>query len=214
MKDMAVLDTFVNVYLSTELSKVIEERLKFSKYLINPNKFHFTKLVRVFAIVIVAAKCWLGKLTVKRFLQRFSSGEKNVSHLKVVQMDQESNTLFAVLSDEDLQYSKNYFFKKATEEVKSYTHPKHYDKFSEERDNILYYVGRVTNSDITFDGNFTEKMLDLADKSFVVPIIDSKSPLAYSIMNDVHWNDPDAKHRGVETTIRAVLSIAYKLNVG
>ena len=56
-------------------------------------------------------------------------------------------------------------------------------------------------------------MLDLSGKSFVVPIVDAKSPLAYSIVNDVHWNDPDAKHRGVETTIRAVLSTAYILNV-
>ena len=42
-----------------------------------------------------------------------------------------------------------------------------------------------------------------------MPIVDKHSPLAYSIINDVHWNDPTAKHSGVETVLRYTLNQAY-----
>ena len=82
-----------------------------------------------------------------------------------------------------------------------------------EKDNIIYYTGRVSNCDISFEGDITNKMLDLSRKSFIVPIIDSNSPLAYSIINEVHWYCPSAKHKGVETTIRTIMTIAHILNV-
>ena len=45
----------------------------------------------------------------------------------------------------------------------------------------------------------TEVMVDLSNSSFSVPLIEKNSPLAYSIINEVHWNDKVAKHAGVET---------------
>ena len=199
------------VCLTTELTKTIQERLRFSNYLINPNKFDFTKVVRIHGIVIRASKRWLSRIG--RTLVRFSSEDStDPTTDDFIQYDQSTSKFFAILHDKDIQYSKNYFFMKATEELKSFTHPKHYEKFSEEKGGILYFVGRIMNNDFSFADDFSQKMLDLTAKSFVVPIVDSKSPLAYSIVNDVHWNDPDANHRGVETTMRAVMSIAYILN--
>ena len=59
----------------------------------------------------------------------------------------------------------------------------------------------------------TDKMLDLSKDSFIVPIVDRHSPLAYAIANHFHWDDDTVKHRGVETTIRAIMSVAHILKV-
>ena len=40
-------------------------------------------------------------------------------------------------------------------------------------------------------------------------MIDKYSPLAYALINEVHWYDDDAKHAGVETCLRSVLKLAY-----
>ena len=56
-------------------------------------------------------------------------------------------------------------------------------------------------------------MLDLSKTKFVVPIIDRNSPLAYAIVNQVHWFDKSVMHSGIETTLRAVAAIAHIINV-
>ena len=52
-------------------------------------------------------------------------------------------------------------------------------------------------------------MLDLSQSTFFVPIIDRYSPIAFSIVNFIHWNHPTAKHTGVETVHRYVTQIAH-----
>ena len=52
-------------------------------------------------------------------------------------------------------------------------------------------------------------MQDLASTSFCVPVTDKHSPLAYSIINEVHWHSQVARHSGVETTWRYVLKTAF-----
>jgi hypothetical protein len=42
-----------------------------------------------------------------------------------------------------------------------------------------------------------------------VPITDKHSPIAYSIVNEVHSHHPDVKHSGVETILRHVQLVAY-----
>ena len=44
-------------------------------------------------------------------------------------------------------------------------------------------------------------MLDLSATSFCVPLIDKHSPIALSIISDVHWNS-QSSHTGIETTLR------------
>ena len=197
-----------SVYLNSEFSRTIRELLQFSRYAIDPNRYYFSKVVRVFAVVIKVAHVWLSKI--KRQLNRFNMNDSLDLHK--IKTDKQLKP-YIILSDDDIQQSKNYFFKKGTDEVKSYVHPKHYTKFSVEKDGILYFVGRVSNADISIAGEYSEKMIDISNKSFVVPIIDSNSPLAFSIVNDVHWNHPDAMHKGVESTVRVVMTIAYILNV-
>ena len=45
--------------------------------------------------------------------------------------------------------------------------------------------------------------------SFCVPLVEKYSPLAYAIINEVHWYNDDAKHSGNETVLRNVQKIAY-----
>jgi len=54
----------------------------------------------------------------------------------------------------------------------------------------------------------TSVMKDLCSTSFCVPIIDKHSPIAYSIINEIHWYS-EVKHQGVETVWRHVLKTAF-----
>ena len=58
----------------------------------------------------------------------------------------------------------------------------------------------------------TDAMIDLSSTSFCVPIVDAHSPIAYSVVNDIHWNHEVANHRGVETVYRYVLQQCYIIN--
>ena len=41
-------------------------------------------------------------------------------------------------------------------------------------------------------------MEDFSAAAICVPIVDKHSPLAYAIINDIHWNDKVAQHSGME----------------
>ena len=51
--------------------------------------------------------------------------------------------------------------------------------------------------------------LDLSMNSFFVPLVDKYSPVAYAIVNEVHWFDFDVFHSGNETVLRNVSKIAH-----
>ena len=74
---------------------------------------------------------------------------------------------------------------------------------------ILYYTGRILSSQ-KFHGKLTlsDVSLDLTSASFCVLITDNKSPFAYSVVNETHWYNNDAKHSGVEIVLRYTRKIA------
>lgn len=88
-----------------------------------------------------------------------------------------------------------------------------YENISFEKDNILYFTGRVLLDDITFKCKMTNAMIDLSTGTFIVPIVEKYSPLAFSIMNETHWYDPTVKHSGVESTIRSTMTLVHILGV-
>ena len=55
----------------------------------------------------------------------------------------------------------------------------------------------------------SDVMFDLSKTTFCVPITDKHSPIAYSIVNEVHSHHPDVKHLGVETILRHVQLVAH-----
>ena len=80
-----------------------------------------------------------------------------------------------------------YFFKKGTAEVIHFLPKSKYEKISKMKDEILMYTGRILpESEVTIIGNLTQVMKDLSSDTFIVPILDRNSPLAYSIAVEVH----------------------------
>ena len=73
-----------------------------------------------------------------------------------------TNFTQAISSKHEIQRSENYFYPKATEEVKEFSKPSSYEKIWSEKDKIFYYTGRILpNQDIQHTGNPTYIMLDL-----------------------------------------------------
>ena len=54
-------------------------------------------------------------------------------------------------------------------------------------------------------------MKDLSMSTFCIPIIDKHSPLAYSIVNEVHWYDKVAKHAGIKSVLRFTMQYGFIL---
>ena len=116
----------------------------------------------------------------------------------------------AILSQHNIQRSENYFYQKATEEVKEFSKPCKYEKISSEKDKILDHTRRIlSNKDIQHTGNLTDIMLDLSSTSFFVLIIPKNSPITYGIISDLHWYHKVAKHSGEETLMHYVLQKVY-----
>ena len=78
------------------------------------------------------------------------------------------------------------------------------------KDEILYFTGRILPSQ-KIDGkfHFGDAMLDLSESTFCVPLTDSLSPIAYAIVSETHWYDPDINHEGVESTLRYAQNTAH-----
>ena len=114
------------------------------------------------------------------------------------------------LTDADIQNSENYFFKKCSAEVKHFLPVKKYEEITNEKDGILLYSGRILNTDdITIVGRYTNVMKDLGASTFCVPVVEKHSPVAYAIVNEIHWYHETAKHSGIETTLRFVSQVAH-----
>ena len=206
----------------SDISTKVRERLLLSKYLIDPNKFKFMKVIRVMALVIKAVKLFLSFKEKKLSLYSYAIDPlsdivavnrtvlEDISCLKVVNpFSYKSGNVCVVLTDEEIQYAMDYFFKKATQEVKHFVNRKVYENISVERNGILFYTGRVLSENITFRCTLTDVMLDLSSGSFIVPLVDRHSPVAYSLVDQVHWYHRTSKHSGVETTIRCTMNIAH-----
>ncbi|XP_066914217.1 uncharacterized protein [Clytia hemisphaerica] len=115
-------------------------------------------------------------------------------------------------SKDDIKQAEDYFFRKATMEVKHFNKPSVYNKISQEVSGILYYSGRFLPTEaINIVTPMASSMHDLQSTSFFVPLVDKHSPLAYSIINEVHCYDETVKHSGNESILRFVLKRAYVL---
>ena len=114
------------------------------------------------------------------------------------------------VSNDETKLALTYLFRKATEEVKKFVDKRLYESISYEVEGILYYTGRILPSMEDRGGpQLSDIMFDLSKTTFCVPLTDKHSPIAYSIVNEVHSHHPDVKHSGVETTLRHVQLVAY-----
>ena len=198
--DLKKPDTEVYIASGWTLNQIapdkIKERYTFSKYIYDPNKYGFHTALRVVGYIIKFISLCRKRVT---------------SNAKCVTLNTCQKFSFE-LGEEELRSAANYYFRKATLEVKQFCKVESYAKLSFEKDDILYYKGRIlSDQGILAISPLSTAMKDLAATTFCVPIVDRYSPLAYSIVNEVHWNDTVAKHRGVETVLRYVKKIAFVL---
>ena len=102
------------------------------------------------------------------------------------------------------------FFEKATNEIKQFLPESKYKNISENRNGVLYYTGRILpTQEIGGQLSFCDVSFDLRKATFCVPMIDSLSPVAYAIANEIHWYDPDVNHAGIESMLRQVNCVGY-----
>ena len=115
----------------------VMERYAFSKYLIDPNKYRFQVVIRIMAIVMRFIKVIQRRLERKHLANCSNISSKN--DLSVA--DVVSGGI--ILSDNELQRAKDYYYRKASAEIKNFNNMDSYNKISNEKDGILYYTGRI-----------------------------------------------------------------------
>ena len=202
---------------ATHVPKEVEERYTFSKYLLDPNRYRFRTTLRVLGLVF----CFIQKISAKlrkrrslKFLdvqkQHKTTSQYSVFQINAATSDNVVTVAVVELHPDLLQAAKNYYSRKAALEIQKFVDPSRYNNKSVLKDGILYFSGRILRTQ-KIDGQFSlsDAMLDLSEASFCVPMTDAHSPIAYAIVTETHWYDPDAKHLGVEATLRYAQTIAY-----
>ena len=181
--------SFVSSTSRSNQSSEITKRYQYSNYLIDPNQYRYQRVIRIMALVI-------------RFVVKLKSrrGKSDTNQRRSI----------IVLSDSEIRSAEQYFFRKATLEVKKFNQVSRYEKISKEKDTILYYTGRILpEQEFNTVGSMSKVMKDLTSTTFCVPLIDKHSPLGYSIVNEIHWYDASAKHSGIETLWRYTLKKCF-----
>ena len=83
------------------------------------------------------------------------------------------------LSDDDIKDALMYFFIKDTAEIKWFLSTRRYRDMTTEVNGILYYNNRILASEKFGDPiGLSDVAFDLTSATFVVPVIDYRSPIA------------------------------------
>ena len=144
-----------------------------------------------------------------KFLEEFKPNESErntgvyiVNPIHLPASTSRQNVAVVHISEDILNLARKYYFQKATLEVKQYVDPRRYENNSVMKNGILYYTGRILSSQ-EIDGKFSlsDACLDLCPSSFIVPVTDAHSPIAYAIVSEIHWYHVDVAHGGVESVL-------------
>ena len=196
----------------------VKSRYDFSRYLIDPNRFSFRKVLRIMTLVLTFVKLsgrnnpQVQNMTLFRHKSPGDIPDVLKSKLdKYIPVGNAPGGNIEI-SDEMLKASFYYFSLKASLEVKHFLGKGRYRNLAVEVDNVLYFSGRIL-PDQQFGGypQICDAALDLCRSSFCVPLMDQFSPVAISIALEIHWNHPDVRHRGVAAIFRQMLKVAYIL---
>ena len=208
--------------LSDSTAEKVKKRYEFSKYILDPNKFRFRKVIRIVAILFLFLSKMLKRLKEPRQLSQnhpgtalpnqfqFSNDQYLVTqgYSKAPFLCKKGLTI--ALTEDSLKFALSYYFQKGTLEVKHFLPKDSYKNISKEIDGILQYSGRILPSQkIDNELQLADVCTDLTSSTFCVPILDKHSPISYSIINEVHWHSDDARHSGNETVWRFVQLIAF-----
>ena len=222
--------SYSHAYLSTEVLTTedrfqvseIVARYEFSNYILDPMRLRFSTVIRVIAIVIKVVRKWRAKVATRLKSREPASNVQgspdivkpvNESSTDPVKDEGSSKVHVLVLTVKEIAAAKEYLFKKATAEVKHFAKESEYKNISTEQNDILYYTGRILpEQNINSAVKMTDVMKDLCSTSFYVPFVDAHSPIAFSVINEIHWDHKVANHSGNETVFRYVMQVCYVIN--
>ena len=143
-----------------QISTKVQERLQVAQYLFDPNRYRFSKTIRVMALVIRAAKIFLsfkGKSSsAYSYAVDPTADVVYVNRVALIEVGclQPTNPFTYpesgyTLADADIQYAMDYFSRRATLEVKAFNDKKVYENISFERNGILHYTGAYGKHNIS-----------------------------------------------------------------
>ena len=221
---------FSTQYKDSTIRQKIGERLKFSSYVIHPNKYRLRSVVRILALVFRFLKkishrlnrkfeCLqvLDKLSFKHFPVSADKREVRVNYtMKNKLQNKEESHFEVVLTDDEIDLALRYLYQKATLELEKFgSHTKAF-KNSTKINGIRYYTGRLLPSQKFSSPQLhpmSDTMSDLCCSTYCVPVVDQFSPVAWSLIYEIHWYDLLVAHTGVATTARRVKEFAYVVGV-
>ena len=182
------VDIAYNANFNVSTKSLVGERYKFSEYLIDPCVRTWDKTVRIFALV-------------HKFLRlKVPNWEKKMYAEK-------SDVSPGQLTELDISRSERYFFLKATREVMQFSKEKDWKHKTTLKDDILYYDSRILDGQQLV--SIVNNMWDMTTLSFVQPVVDRYSPIAFSIMLYCHEKVPT--HWNTANTVRESRTIAFIL---
>lgn len=169
----------------------VSDRYCFSKYLVDPCMQAWDKTLRLMSSVYAVIRHW------KSYKRR--PGQSRID-----------DHLVQVSSEIDQQAATNYFFKKATAEVKHFAKQKQWKDVSvpDPKTGILHYSARILDGQEIED--VEQCMYDLQPLHFVKPMVERFSPVAYSIMLYCHRSL--VRHRNATDTLRESRTLAFIIN--
>ena len=191
-----IAQRLVNAF--TTIPADVQRHYEYSEYLLDPNKFRYERVIRIMALVI-------------RYINNLKASRKQKRTLVSIYDGFFEKESPLILTEREISDARCYYFRKATAEIKHFSKLSEYETISKEENGILYYTGRILPTEKILDvrEQMTDAMKDLSATTFCVPLIHKHSPLAYSIVNEVHWYSSVAQHSGIETVWRYVLQIAF-----
>ena len=185
-KHLEVIHSKSYAVLEKGVPDKVGERYLFSRYIMDPNKFRFRKVVRIVALIILFVKNL--KIRIKstnnpntgliikneipaqiKFQNDVNLAPQGISP----PLFNCENGLVVALSEQNISSALDYFYSKATLEVKKFLKGKSYKNITNEKNGILYYTEHILPSQIINNkSNLSDVCIDLSMESFCVRIIE------------------------------------------
>ena len=189
-----ITQTSAQICSSTTISPKVKERYKIFNYLYDPNKYGWVRATRVMGYV-----CKFVKMKCPSWAPEYAPPPPPRHSSVPVEFGRTGLTRY------DLRFGQHYFYYLATLEVKAYTELKKYENDTFLRYGILFHAGRI------LDGHQidtpVDRFIDMEPLSFVKPVADRYSPIAYSVM--LHAHSSIENHRTASATLTESRSIMF-----
>ena len=216
-------------YALPQVTDKLETRYAYSKYVVDPCVLAWHKSIRVLAFVlrfIAALKAAVSKAKAKltgarakrelpprreqppRACKRTANSDKSffLRSYKISFKCRDSLKDFR-LDEQDTEKAEQYFFRKATKEVKQFAKKKDYFHCTKDKDGILMYVGRILDNQTIED--LDNVLGEVSPLFFSRPVVDRHSPIAYAVMMYAH--EKLLNHMNPVATLRESRAICFIL---